>query len=228
MKRGFDATSRLRREVSGTLVQAARAAGARRIVAQSISFAYRPGPGVRTEADPLWTDAEGQIGALTNSVATLESTTQGDPGARERRASLRLLLRSRHLLRARRPLRARCSSERLLPMPGNGAGIFGMLHIDDAASATVAALDGPTGVFNVVDDVPAPASEWMPIVAGLIGAQPPRHVPESLVRLGAGKFLAYLMCDQPAVSNLRARSELGWAPRYPDWHDGLAAVFSDS
>ncbi len=94
---------------------------------------------------------------------------------------------------------------RLLPMPGRGGGVFGMLHIDDAASATVAALDGPTGVFNVVDDVPAPASEWMPIVAGLVGARPPRHVPESLVRLGAGKFLAYLMCDQPAVSNGRAR-----------------------
>ncbi len=73
MKRGFDTTSRLRLEVSGTLVQAAHAAGARRIVAQSISFAYRPGPGVRTEADPLWTDANGQIGALTNSVAALES-----------------------------------------------------------------------------------------------------------------------------------------------------------
>jgi nucleoside-diphosphate-sugar epimerase len=92
----------------------------------------------------------------------------------------------------------------------------------------VAALDGPTGVFNVVDDVPAPASEWMPIVASLVGARTPRHVPESLVRVGAGKFLAYLMCDQPAVSNGRARSELGWAPRYPDWHEGLAAVFPES
>ncbi|HEY6472185.1 MAG TPA: NAD(P)-dependent oxidoreductase [Acidimicrobiales bacterium] len=227
MKRGFDATSRLRREVSGTLVQAARAAGARRIVAQSISFAYRPGPGVRTEADPLWTDAKGQIGALTNSVATLESTTQGDPGLES------VVLRYGSFYGAGTyitpgGLYATMLKRRLLPMPGQGGGVFGMLHIDDAASATVAALDGPTGVFNVVDDVPAPACEWMPLVAGLIGARPPWHVPESLVRVGAGRFLAYLMCDQPAVSNRRARTELGWAPRYPDWHDGLTTVFPES
>src|SRR5579871_1964718 len=77
IKRGFDLTGRLRREVSKTLVTAARAAGARRIVAQSISFAYRPGPGVRTEEDPLWTEATGQIGILTNSLAALESATLG-------------------------------------------------------------------------------------------------------------------------------------------------------
>jgi nucleoside-diphosphate-sugar epimerase len=226
MKRGFDATSRLRLEVSGTLVQAAHAAGARRIVAQSISFAYRPGPGVRTEADPLWTDANGQIGALTNSVAALESNTQSDSDLES------VVLRYGSFYGAGTyfapgGLYATMLKRRLLPIAGKAAGVFGMLHIDDAASATVAALDGPTGVFNVVDDVPAPASEWMPIVASLVGARTPRHVPESLVRVGAGKFLAYLMCDQPAVSNGRARSELGWAPRYPDWHEGLAAVFPE-
>jgi nucleoside-diphosphate-sugar epimerase len=226
MKRGFDATSRLRRDVSATLVQAARGAGARRIVAQSISFAYRPGSGVRTEADPLWTDAKGQIGALTNSVATLESNTESDPDLES------VVLRYGSFYGAGTyfapgGLYTTMLKRRLLPMPGTGAGVFGMVHIDDAASATVAALDGPTGVFNVVDDVQAPASEWMPLVAGLIGARPPRHVPESLVRVGAGKFLAYLMCDQPAVSNGRARGELGWVPRFPDWHEGLTAVFSN-
>jgi nucleoside-diphosphate-sugar epimerase len=227
MKRGFDATSRLRREVSGTLVQAAHGAGARRIVAQSISFAYRPGPGVRTEADPLWTDAKGQIGALTNSVATLESNTQSAPDLES------VVLRYGSFYGpgtyfAPGGLYATMLKRRLLPMPGKAAGIFGMVHIDDAATATVAALDGPTGIFNVVDDAPAPASEWMPLVAGLIGARPPRHVPESLVRLGAGRFLTYLMCEQPAVSNRRVRTELGWAPRYPDWRDGLAAVFANA
>ena len=227
MKRGFDATSRLRREVSATLVRAARAAGARRIVAQSISFTYRPGPGVRTEADPLWTEARGQIGELTGSVATLESNTQQDPDLES------VVLRYGSFYGAGTyftpgGLYATMLRRRLLPMPGRGAGVFGMLHIDDAASATVAALEGPTGVFNVVDDVPAPASEWMPLVADLVGARPPRHVPESLVRMGAGKFLAYLMCEQPAVSNQRARTELGWAPRYPDWHEGFAAAFADA
>jgi nucleoside-diphosphate-sugar epimerase len=227
IKRGFDLTSRLRREVSRTLVTAARAAGARRIVAQSIAFAYRPGEGVRTEADPLWTDAKGQIGILTGSVATLESNTLGDAeleGVVLRYGSFY----GRGTYFAPGGLYATMLKRRMLPIPGTGGGVFGLVHLDDAAAATVAALEGPTGIFNVTDDVPAPAAEAMVFMAELMGAKPPRHVPESLVRIGAGAFLAYLMCDQPAVSNKRARTELGWSPRYPDWHDGLTAVFSGS
>ena len=205
---------------------AACAAGARRVVAQSISFAYRPGPGVRTEADPLWTDAGGQIGVLTGSLAALESATLGDARRRGRRPALRLLLRSRAPTSRPGASTSACIAKRRLPIPGDGGGLFGLVHIDDAAAATVAALEGPTGVFNVVDDVPAPASEWMPSWRRCSGAKPPRRVPEALARIGAGKFLAYLMCDQPAVSNQRARRELGWAPRYPDWHEGLPAVLA--
>jgi nucleoside-diphosphate-sugar epimerase len=224
VKRGFDLTSRLRREVSGTLVAAARAAGARRIIAQSISFAYRPGPGVRTESDPLWTEAKGQIGVLTASLATLESATLGDAGLEG------VVFRYGSFYGpgtyfAPGGLYASLLGKRLLPLPGDGGGIFGLVHVEDAASATVAALEGPTGTFNVVDDVPAPASEWMPFAARLLGAKPPRHVPESIARLGAGAFLTYLMCDQPAVANQRVRTELGWSPRYPDWHEGLPAAF---
>jgi nucleoside-diphosphate-sugar epimerase len=223
VKRGFDVTSRLRREVSGTLVAAARAAGARRIIAQSIAFAYRPGPGVRTESDPLWTEAKGQIGALTTSVATLESATLGDAALEG------VVLRYGSFYGpgtyfAPGGLYAELLAKRRLPLPGDGAGLFGLVHVEDAVSATIAALEGPTGTYNVADDVPAPASEWMPFVARLLGAKPPWHVPESIARVGAGKFLTYLMCDQPAVSNQRARTELGWSPRYPDWHEGLPAV----
>jgi nucleoside-diphosphate-sugar epimerase len=227
IKRSFDLTSRLRREVSITLARAALAAGARRVIAQSISFAYRPGPGVRNEADPLWTDAKGQIGVLTGSVATLESNTLGDAGLEG------VVLRYGSFYGPGTyfdpgGLYPTMLKRRLLPMPGRGSGIFALVHIDDAAAATVAALEGPTGIFNVADDVPAPASEWMPYVADLSGAKRPRRVPESLVRLGAGKFMAYLLCDQPAVSSERARTELHWAPRHPDWHEGLATVFSGS
>jgi nucleoside-diphosphate-sugar epimerase len=223
VKRGFDLTSRLRREVSGTLVVAALAAGARRIIAQSISFAYRPGPGVRTESDPLWTEAKGQIGVLTTSLAALEAATLGDAGLEG------VVLRYGSFYGpgtyfAPGGLYANLLAKRRLPLPGDGGGIFGLVHIEDAASATTAALEGPTGTFNVVDNAPAPASEWMPFVARLLGAKPPRHVPESIARLGAGAFLTYLMCDQPAVSNQRARTELGWSPRYPDWHEGLPAA----
>lgn len=227
IKRGFDLTSRLRREVSKTLVTAARAAGARRIVAQSIAFAYRPGPGVRTEADPLWTDAKGQIGILTGSLATLESNTLGD-GQLEGVVLRYGSFYGPGTYFAPGGLYTTMLRRRVLPIPGEGGGIFGFVHIDDAASATVAALEGPTGIFNVVDEAPAPASQAMAFMADLMGAKPPRHVPEWLVRVGAGAFLAYLLCDQPAVSNERARSELGWSPRYADWHDGLTAVFAGS
>lgn len=227
LKRGLDLTSRLRREASKTLVTAARAAGARRIVAQSISFAYRPGPGVRTETDPLWTDAKGQIGILTGSVATLESNTLA--AAQLEGVVLRYgSFYGPGTYFAPNGLYATMLKRRVLPLPGKGGGIFAFVHVDDAAAATLAALEGPTGIFNVADDLPAPASEALAFTAGLIGAKPPHHVPESLVRMGAGGFLTYLLCEQPAVSNARARSELGWSPRYPDWHEGMAAVFAGS
>ena len=227
VKRGFDQTSRLRREASGTLVAAARTAGARRVIAQSISFVYRPGPGMRSETDPLWTEATGQIGRLAHSLATLESATLGD--AQVEGVVLRYgSFYGPGTYFAPGGLYASMLSRRLLPVAGDGAGRFGLVHIDDAAAATVAALDGPVGIFNVVDDVPAPASEWLPYVATLLGAKPPRRVPEAVARVGAGKFLAYLMCDQPAVSNERARTELGWSPRFPDWHDGLREALTGS
>jgi nucleoside-diphosphate-sugar epimerase len=225
IKRGFDQTSRLRSEASGTLVQAARAAGARRVIAQSISFVYRPGLGLRTEGDPLWTDAGGQIGHLAHSVATLESVTLGDAALEG------VVLRYGSFYGpgtyfAPAGLYSSMLAKRLLPLPGQGTGIFGLVHIEDAARATVAALDSPPGVYNVVDDVPARASEWMPMVAQLLGAKPPRKISKAFARLTAGKFLVYLMCDQPAVSNERARTELHWVPTYPDWHDGLRATLA--
>jgi nucleoside-diphosphate-sugar epimerase len=223
LRRGLEQTTRLRNEASGTLVRAARSAGARRVIAQSIAFIYRPGPGVRAESDPLWTDAGGQVGHLAGSLATLESATLGDDALEG------VVLRYGTFYGpgtyfAPGGLYATMVARRLLPMPGKGTGLFGFVHIDDAVRATVAALDGPTGVFNVVDDVPAPAAEWMPTLAQLLGAKPPRKISKALAGLLAGKFLVYLLCDQPAVSNQRARTELGWSPAYPDWHDGLPAA----
>jgi nucleoside-diphosphate-sugar epimerase len=223
--RGFSRTNRLRTEASTTLVRAARAAGARRVVAQSIAFIYRPGPGVRTEADPLWTDGRGPLGQIGRSVAALESATLG--------ADLPEGVVLRYgafygpgTYYARDGLFSRLVARRLLPVPGGGDGLFGFLHLSDAVGATVAALDGPAGIFNVVDDGPAPTAEWLPYLATLLGAKPPRSVPEALARLVAGKYSAYLLCDQPAVSNRRARTELGWVPEYPDWRAGLAATLA--
>ena len=227
MKRGIEQTNRLRTEASKTLMQAARAAGVRRLIAQSISFAYTPGSGVRTESDRLWTDAGGQIGKLAQSVATLESITLGDDTVEG------VVLRYGAFYGpgtyfAPDGLYMSILAKRLLPLPGGGTGIFGLVHIDDAARATVDALQGPTGVYNVVDDVPARASEWMPLAAQLIGAKPPLKISKTLASLIAGKYLVYLMCDQPAVSNERARTQLKWVPTYPDWHDGLRAALTSA
>jgi nucleoside-diphosphate-sugar epimerase len=225
IRRGFEQTVRLRNEASRTLVQAARRIGARRVIAQSIAFIYRPGPGVRTESDPLWTGARGQIGRLAGSIATLESATLGDDALEG------VVLRYGSFYGAGTyfapgGLYATMVARRLLPVPGRGSGVFGFVHIDDAARATAAVLDGPTGVFNVVDDVPAPTGEWMPMLARLLGAKAPRHISKTWAGLFAGKFLVYLLCDQPAVSNHRARAEIGWSPAFPDWHDGLLAALT--
>ncbi len=225
LARGLKQTARLRHEASGTLVAAARSAGARRVIAQSISFIYRPGPGTRAESDPLWTDAVGQIGALARSVAMLEAQTLGAEGIEG------VVLRYGSFYGPGTyfgPDGAFTGlvQRRLMPVAGRGGGLFGFVHLDDAVGATMAALEGPTGVYNVVDDVPAAAAEWIPFVPVLLGAKAPRHLPEALVRAVAGKQSAYLMCAQPAVSNHRARTELGWEPAFPDWHAGFRAALS--
>jgi nucleoside-diphosphate-sugar epimerase len=224
LKRGLTATSRLRAEASATLVRAARAAGARRVIAQSISFIYRPGPGLRTEPDPLWTDAKGLIALVARPVATLEAETLGANGPDG------VVLRYGAFYGPgtyydHNGAFATMIKKRWLPIPSGQQGQFGFVHLDDAVEATMAALSGPAGVFNVVDDVSAPTREWVTLLASLLGAKKPFTAPGAVMR-AAGAYSAYLMCRQPAVSNAKAKAELGWTPRYPDWHDGLPAALA--
>jgi nucleoside-diphosphate-sugar epimerase len=210
LRRGLRATSRLRTEASATLARAAQAAGARRIIAQSISFIYRPGPGLRTEDDPLWTDAGGLIGMVAKPVAALEASTLGTDGVEK------VILRYGAFYGPgtyydHGGVFATMVRRRMLPVPTGRQGLFGFVALSDAVNATMAALHGPAGVYNVVDDRPAPTAEWVPFLASLLGAKPPRRLPNALVR-AAGQYSAYLMCAQPAVSNRRARTELGWVP----------------
>ena len=117
--------------------------------------------------------------------------------------------------------------KRRFPIVGDGGGVWSFVHLDDAAAATVLALEeGAPGIYNVVDDDPAPVSEWLPALAESIGAKPPRHVPRWLARLLAGDAGVALMTEIRGASNAKAKRELGWTLRYPSWRQGFPAAYS--
>ena len=118
--------------------------------------------------------------------------------------------------------------KRKLPIIGDGAGIWSWVHLDDAAAATVAALESDArGVYNVVDDEPAPVSQWLPYLAELVGAKPPRHVPVWLGRLAGGEVGVSMMTQIRGSSNAKAKRELGWQPSWPSWRDGFRAALTE-
>jgi nucleoside-diphosphate-sugar epimerase len=221
-KRGlYDATNRIRREGTRNLLDAARAAGARRVVCQSIAFAYAPAaePAVMDEEAPLNLDApppfsEGMRVIAEMERAVLDAELEGlvlrygwfyGPGTYYGEGgSLASDVRKRRF-----------------PVVGSGSGLFSFIHTDDAAEATVAAVErGAPGVYNVVDDEPAALRDWVPAYAEAIGAPPPRRVPVWLARLVAGK-MASSMNVQPGASNAKAKRELGWQPRWSSWREGF-------
>jgi nucleoside-diphosphate-sugar epimerase len=115
--------------------------------------------------------------------------------------------------------------KRQFPIVGSGAGVWSFVHIDDAAGATLAAIErGRPGLYNVVDDEPAAVSEWLPYLAELLGAKPPRHVPEWLGRLVAGEQIVSMMTEARAASNAKAKRELGWTLGHPTWREGFVSA----
>ena len=117
--------------------------------------------------------------------------------------------------------------KRQFPIVGDGAGIHPWIHLEDAAAATVLALahDGPA-IYNIVDDDPAPVREWLPVLALSLNARPPRRLPAWLARLFAGEAAVVMGTEARGASNAKAKSELGWTPRYPSWRTGFPAVYS--
>ena len=114
--------------------------------------------------------------------------------------------------------------KRQLPIIGDGAGVWSFVHVDDAAAATVAAIErGRRGIYNIVDDEPAPASEWLPYLAEALGAKPPRRVPLWLGKLLAGEQAVSMLTETRGASNWKAKRELGWQPRYKSWREGFVA-----
>jgi 2-alkyl-3-oxoalkanoate reductase len=217
--RDFALTDRLRTEGTRHLVAAAQAADAR-IVAQSIAFAYAPGPPgtVHVEDDPLIADPPAQFKRSAAAVAELERVVLGAGG---------LALRYGYFYGPGTSISARGSlgeevARRRLPIVGGGHGVWSFIHVEDAAHATAAALTrGSAGAYNVVDDEPAPVHEWAPAFADALGAKPPRRVPAWLARPLAGEYGVYTMTRTQGASNARAKAELGWAPRHASWREGF-------
>ena len=221
----FSANQRMRTEGTRNLVDAARAAGARRIVAQSYAHVYAPvGGWIKTEEDPLNLGPDVPTTRRRNveAVETLERAVLETPGiegvalrygafygpgtAYADDGSIAHLVRIRHF-----------------PVVGDGHGMTSFVHVDDAAAATVLAVSGPTGVYNIVDDEPAPRSEWVPFYADLLGAPAPHHVPALLIRMLGREHFIYRSTQQRGAANAKAKRDLGFDPCFRTWRRGFAA-----
>jgi nucleoside-diphosphate-sugar epimerase len=217
--RNFAPTNRLRTEGTDALLAAARESDVRRFVAQSYAgwpYAQEGGP-VKTEEDRLDPSPAEDMRETLTAIEHLEAATVADGGIALRYGGFYPLDDAQlELVRKRR-----------FPIVGDGGGVWSFVHLDDAASATVLAVErGEPGVYNIVDDDPAPVREWLPALAAAIGAKPPRRVPRWLARLAAGEPGIVLMTASRGASNAKAKSRLGWTLRYPSWREGFRATYA--
>jgi nucleoside-diphosphate-sugar epimerase len=225
LERDFAPTNRLRTEGTDHLLAAGRAVGLKRFVAQSFApWPYaRTGGMVKSEDDPLDTTPPAQVRTTGEAIKYLEKAVTGAEWTEG------IALRYGGFYGPGTSIgldppgeQIEMIKQRKFPLAGKGTGVWSFIHIEDAASATVEAVEhGTRGVYNVVDDEPAPISEWLPMLAKTLGAKPPRHVPLWLARLAGGKVTEVMMSDLRGSSNAKAKRELGWKPRYPSWRDGF-------
>src|SRR5215213_5335381 len=184
MKSGLEATNRVRTKGTANLIAAARAAGARRIVAQSVAFAYGPkATGLYDESDPLYVDGPAPGAETAAGVAELERQVTNADGLEGLALRFGFWYGPRTAYASDGYFAGEIRKRRL-PIVGDGSAVWSFVHVDDVAAATIAALDrGATGVYNVTDDDPAPAREWIPAYAEALGAKRPRRVPVFIVRM---------------------------------------------
>jgi 2-alkyl-3-oxoalkanoate reductase len=219
-------TNRLRTEGTDHLLASARAVGARRFVAQSIAaFGFgRTGGPVQTEADPLDSDPPAAMRPGLAAILHMEqavTTIEWGEGLALRYGAFYGPGTGFSL--APDAVMAGPIRKRRFPLIGDGAGVWSFVHIEDAAAATVAAVErGRPGIYNVVDDEPAPVREWLPALASALEAKPPRRIPRWLARLAAGEMAAVMMTEVRGASNEKAKRDLGWKPRYSSWRLGFA------
>jgi 2-alkyl-3-oxoalkanoate reductase len=216
--RTFAPTNRLRTQGTDALLAAAREAGVGRFVAQSYAgwpYARNGGP-VKTEQDPL---DQTPVPTMRETLAAIRHQEQAvvDAGG--------VALRYGGFYGSPDDAQLELVRKRRFPIVGDGGGVWSFVHLDDAATATALALEnGAAGIYNIVDDEPAPVREWLPALAAAIGAKPPRRIPRWLARLVAGEAGVALMTEARGASNAKAKGELGWALRYPSWRQGFRGL----
>ena len=230
--RFFAMTNRLRTEGIDHLLAAGRAVGIRRFIAQSVvaigTYARTGGP-VKTEDEPPDLDLPAKGRSVADAIRYLEDAVTGIDWAEG------IVLRYGGFYGPGTSVSAdpeaattKAIRKRRFPIVGDGGGIWSYVHIEDAASATVAAVDhGAPGIYNVVDDEPAPVREWLPFLAEQMGAKKPMRVPRFVGRLMAGEALVVMMTEIRGASNAKAKSELGWQPRWSTWRVGFAKGLGD-
>ena len=227
----FAATNRLRVEGTDHLLEGIRRLPVRRIVAQSYAgpgFFVRTGGPVKTEDDPFDPDPPAALRRLAEAVRYLERAVLEAEGVKG------TVLRYGGFYgpgtsAGEGGVQLEAVRRRQFPVVGGGTGVWSFIHVDDAASATLAAVEsGRTGVYNVVDDDPAPVAEWLPALAAAVGARPPRRVPAWLARLFVGEHGVVMMTESRGAANAKAKRELGWRPAYPSWRTGFRVGLGSS
>jgi len=228
--RAFAATNQLRTRGTDFLLMAAREAGVKRFIAQSFcGWAYgRSGGPVKAEADALDPDPPQELRRTLEAIQHLEATVTASA------APEGIVLRYGSFYGPATGMLSSAMIDQLrhrrVPLIGDGGGWWSFVHVEDAASATVAAVEHgkPGSIYNIVDDEPAQVREWLPVLAGTLGAKSPFHVPAWIGRLLAGEHMVSMMTQVRAGSNAKAGRELGWRPAYSSWRDGFAMVARQS
>ena len=229
LKEYYAANNHVRREGTTNLLSAARGAGARRFLVQGAAYWYAPSGGpVKVEEAPLYLDAPSPIGPAVRTIKFVEDAVLSADGMEG------IVLRYGFFYGpgtwyAKDGDVGRQVRRRRYPMIGHGEGTYSFIHVDDAAAATVAAIErARPGIYNVVDDEPAEAAEWLPVFAEALGAKRPPRVPAFVARMLAGKALVEWSLGLRGASNAKIKHETGWHPRYESWRRGFFEDVAES